>query len=261
VFSMNGSMLRAVLAGLCLTSLAAALAAPAVAADPHGFDANMSTSISIPLDNSCPRSNVQSGSLLTAGLGSNQTETIVVGQEEGAILSGTLRGTSGGIAGASICIYSDVVTDEEGQLLGIAVTGEDGGYEFAIPPGPSRNLTAVYRTDQGQLSAWTLLQAQVTPTLRLRSSVVHNKHFAYFSGEIAGPHNDHVLVFIQVKSGNGWRVFKRYDTRAGGKFFLRYRFTRTFSPTTYIVRAQVLGTPGYPYLGGNSKEKALRVLP
>jgi hypothetical protein len=42
---------------------------------------------------------------------------------------------------------------------------------------------------------------------------------------------------------------------------MRYRFTRTFRPTTYTVRVRVLGAPGYPYLGGNSPERSFRVLP
>jgi len=198
---------------------------------------------------------------LTAGLGSNQAETTVVDLWEGTMLSGSLSGGGNGIAGALICIYSNVTTEEEGEMLGIAVTDQNGRYEFAVPPGPSRTLTAVYKSDQGQIDAWALLQSRTAPTLRLQSSVIHNKHFAYFSGEIPGPDSDGVIVVLQVKRGNGWLVFRRYSTRDGGKFSMRYRFTRTFAPTTYVVRAQVLGAPGYPYLGGNSQERALRVLP
>lgn len=218
--------LRAPLAVLCL--LALSVLSP---------ETSRGESISVPSANSCPRSDVQGGSRLTAGLGSNRAETIVVDQEKGAILGGSLSGAGGGVGGALICIYSTVTTDEESELLGIVVTDQNGQYEFAVPPGPSRNLTSVYRTDQGQITAWALLQTRVAPTLRLQSSVVHNKHFAHFSGEIPGPDNDGVSVVLQVKSGKGWRVFRRYLTREGGKFSMRYRFTQTFSPVTYIVRA------------------------
>jgi hypothetical protein len=218
-------------------------------------------SISVPLANNCPPSDVQAGSRLTAGLGGNQTETITVDYGEGTTLSGWLSEGDRGVGGAWICIYSKVTTENEAELLGRVVTDQNGRYEIALPPGPSRTLTALYKNGQGQIDAWALLQGRTAPTLRLQNSVVHNKHFAYFNGEIPGPDNDGVLVFLQVKDGKGWRVFRRYVTREGGKFSMRYHFTRTFTPTTFIVRAQVLGAPGYPYLGGNSQERALHVLP
>jgi hypothetical protein len=52
-----------------------------------------------------------------------------------------------------------------------------------------------------------------------------------------------------IQSGKGWRALRRY------------RFNRTNTPTTYIVRAQVRGMAGYPYSPGNSAQLALRVLP
>jgi hypothetical protein len=217
-------------------------------------------STSVPLANSCPRS-VEGGSVLSSGLGSTRSETAVVTQGEGATLSGYLRGEGVGVSGATICVFARVTSEEENQLLGTVATDQNGRYEFPLPPGPSRNLTAVYRTEQGQLSAATLLQTKATPVLRLRSSTIFNKHFAHFSGEIPGPNNDRVMVFLQVKIGHGWRVFRRYSTRDGGKFSLRYRFTRNFVPTIYLMRAQVVGGPDYPYLPGNSETKELRVLP
>ncbi len=46
---------------------------------------------------------------------------------------------------------------------------------------------------------------------------------------IPGPHNDQVVVVLQVRSGRGWRAFRRYRTREGGRFSVGYRFTRTVS--------------------------------
>ncbi len=177
------------------------------------------------------------------------------------MLSGSLRDDGLGVAGATICVFARITSEEENQLLGTVATDQNGRYEFPLRSGPSRGLTAVYRTEQGLLSAATLLQTKAIPTLRLRSGVVYNKHFAYFSGEIPGPDNDGVTVFLQVNIGHGWRVFRRYSTRNGGKFAMRYRFTRNFTPWTYSMRAQVMGGSDYPYLTGNSDTKSLRVLP
>jgi hypothetical protein len=49
-----------------------------------------------------------------------------------------------GVGGALICMYSNVTTDEESELLGVVVTDQNSQYEFAVAAGPSRNLTAVY---------------------------------------------------------------------------------------------------------------------
>jgi hypothetical protein len=71
-----------------------------------------------------------------------------------------------------------------------------------------------------------------------------------------------VVVVVQVKSGKDWRAFRRYRTRAGGRFDVRYRFSRTTTtPTTYVMRAQVRSQAGYPYEQGNSRPVILKVLP
>lgn len=219
-------------------------------------------SVSPPLGGACPKSEARGGAILSAGLGPDLVSTVVVDYSEGEVLGGTLFSESRfGIPGAFICIYSGASNDEASELVGVAMTGPDGRYEFALPAGPSRNLTAVYRSDQGQLAAWALLQVRAAPTLHLAKSTVKNKHFAYFSGTIPGPHNDGVAVVLQVKSGKGWRVFRRYSTRNGGTYSLKYRFTQTYQPTTYLIRAQIAGARGYPFLPGSSEPKELRVYP
>jgi hypothetical protein len=219
-------------------------------------------SISVPLDG-CPRSEVSGGvAMLSAGLGPDLETTAVVDYGEKSILGGVLLGNDGRrVSNAFICIYARVTTDDTTELVGTATTDSNGRYEFSLPNGPSRDLTAVYESDQGQLTAWALLQVRASPTLRLADSTVQNKSLAFFSGTIPGPHNDGVVVVLQVKSGKGWRVFRRYSTRDGGRYALKYRFTQTFQPSTYLIRAQVAGAPGYPYLPGNSAPKKLRVYP
>lgn len=239
--------------GFCLLSvLCLGLTAPGSAG----------SSTSVPPGGACPDSGATNGATLSAGLGEDRDTTETVDYGESATLGGYLLDQGGrGVPNAIVCIYSGVDTDETNELVGLALTNEYGLYEFQVPSGPSRNLTAVYRSNGDQLSAWALLQVRAGATLRIAQNPVHNKHFAYFSGKIPGPHNDGVIVVLQVKRGRGWLVFHRYSTRNGGKFSLKYRFTRTFSPTIYTIRAEVAGAPGYPYLPGASPSKDLRVLP
>lgn len=127
-------------------------------------------STSVPLANSCPHSGVEGGSVLSSGLGSTRSETAVVMQGEGATLSGYLRGEGVAVAGATVCVFARVLSEDDSQLLGTAPTDQNGRYEFALPPGPSRSLTAIF-----------------------------NKHYAHFNGQIPGPDNDGVVVVLQVK--------------------------------------------------------------
>jgi hypothetical protein len=141
------------------------------------------------------------------------------------------------------------------------MTGSDGKYQFAIGSGPSREVIAVYRPDQRELTATAELKTRVHPTFKLLGKVVKNKGFAIFKGAIPGPDNDEVVVVLQVKSGKGWRVFRRYRTRKDGRFIMRYRFTQTNTPTTYIMRAQVRAQSGYPFEQGNSRSIPVPVTP
>jgi len=221
-----------------------------------------SASTSITLDARCPASQANSGALLSTGLGSNGDSTIVVDHGKGAILGGRLLDSGGqGVPNAFVCIYSNVVNSQATEFAGVVSTDAAGDYRFPVPSGPSRNLTAAYRSSQGPLTAWALLQVHAIPTLRLAKTTIHNKQYSRFSGEIPGPDNDGVVVVLQVKIGKGWRVFRRYTTRNGGEFKMRYRFTRNFTPSLYLMRAQIAGAPGYPFLPGNSRPVELSVYP
>lgn len=224
-------------------------------------EGNVGAPVKAPLSYSCGRSDLAGGLMLTAGLGRAATDNVVVPEKRGSTLSGKLLGVGGQLAGVPLCIFSRVITDADRQFLGIAVTGSDGHYEFAIGAGPSRELTTTYRADHRELSADSTLRVRVKPTLRLRRKEVHNKGYALFTGSIPGPHNDRVVVELQVQSGQGWRLFKGYRTRAGGVYNMRYRFINTDTPTTYIMRAQVKDQSGYPFEGGTSRPIPVRVHP
>jgi hypothetical protein len=224
-------------------------------------EGNTGAPVTAPLSYDCQRSEIGGGTAVSAGLGASGAASEVVEEGAGSNLAGSLRGSGGGVSGAALCVFSNVVTDGDWQFLGMAMTGQGGRYSFSVPPGPSRNLRVDYRAGQRQLRAQAAVQTRVHPTLRLQRKVVHNKGYARFQGQIPGPHNDNVVIVVQAKSGKGWRAFRRYRTRGDGHFSLLYRFSRTTTPTTYIVRAQVREQSGYPYVEGNSETKVVRVLP
>jgi hypothetical protein len=224
-------------------------------------ESNVGAPTSVSLAYSCVRSETSKGLALSAGAGDAGHGSVVLAEGQGSTVSGTLTGGESGVADAVLCVFSNVITDHDPQFLGLAVTGPDGSYEFPIAPGPSRDIEVRYRPDQRELTAHASLLTRVHPSFHIKRRVVRNKHFAVFSGEIPGPHNDQVVVVLQVRGGKGWRAFRRYRTREGGRYVMRYRFTRTTTPTTYMMRAQVRSTVGYPYLQGNSRSLPLKVVP
>jgi hypothetical protein len=223
-------------------------------------EGNAGASATAPLSYRCQRSNADGGSTISAGFGPGRLGSVVVSEGEGQSLVGQLRTDSKPVPGASVCVFARVVTDSTREFLGTALTDQSGDYRFPVPPGPSRELGAVYRSGNRELSAAAIVQTEVHPTLKLSRKVVRNKHYAGFSGDIPGPHNDAVVVVLQVKSGKGWRAFRRYRTH-DGHYQLRYRFSQTGRSTPYTIRAQVRETAGYPYLQGNSQPQVLKVIP
>ena len=229
-----------------------------IAASPIATKANVASESA-----GCPTSSISDESLsLTTGIGPDHAHTAVVDQGEGSVLSGALKSSTASVQGVFLCVYSRVLTDSEATLVGIAVTRPDGSFRFGVPPGPSRYLTVLAQTLEGPRSTHTIIKTRVRPSLRVQPNPAHNMHSVRFSGRIPGPHSNKVTVVLQA-SGNRrrWYDFRHVSTRSHGRFTMRYFFDVTFSATTYIIRAQVLGAPGYPYEGGYSRELSLRVLP
>lgn len=224
-------------------------------------EGNVGAPAEVPLSYECVRSAEPGGQTLTTGIGEGLDRVTTVGQGQGSMLGGSLKGSASGVSGATLCIFARVITDGGRDFLGLATTGASGAFKFPLAPGPSRELTAIYRPDQRQIAAQASVLTKIAPTLNLVRKVVRNKRKAIFYGEIPGPHNDNVTVVLQVKSGKGWRAFRRYKTRFGGKFKVGYRFTQTASKTTYEMRAQVRRTVGLPYEPGNSRTVQLTVVP
>jgi hypothetical protein len=225
-------------------------------------EGNIGAPVDMPLAYECVRSNVKAGDALTSGLGVSASETEVVHEGSGSTFRGRLKAAGGGgTSTAPVCVFSRVITDQPRDFLGLAVTGQDGAFQFPIRPGASRDVIAVYRRDHRELVSRATLQTIVHPTFKARKNVIFNKRYARFFGQIPGPHNDRVVIVLQAKVGKGWSAFRRYRTRNDGKFTLSYRFRRTFQRTKYTMRAQVRQTVGYPYLQGNSRRLTLTVLP
>jgi len=224
-------------------------------------EGNVGVSTTAPLSYECLRSDVSGGTGVTSGLGEKGTAEEIVDQGDGSTLRGRLTGAGGGVADASLCVFSRVVTKDSRDFLGVAVTGSDGDYQFAIPAGASREVGVAYRSGSREVSSRATLKTIVHPTFKVYKKVVRNKSSAKFLGSIPGPDNNDVLVVLQVKRGKGWLAFRRYRTREGGLFTVPYKFNKTNVATKYLMRVQVREQSGYPYSQGNSDNLTLIVVP
>lgn len=223
-------------------------------------EGNVGAPVTAPLAYDCVRSDLTGGLNLTAGFGQNAAPSMVIEEGQGAILSGKLQGAET-LKGAPLCVFSNVVTDQDREFLGIAIVTQGGEYRFPIASGPSRHLTVNYRPDHRELTASATLATKVHPTLTLGRKVAHNKGIALFKATIPGPHNDDVVIVLRAKDKKHWRVFRRCRTREGGTCVMRYRFMNTTTATKYPVGVEVPGQSGYPYKGGRSALRTQIVLP
>jgi hypothetical protein len=224
-------------------------------------EGNVGAPVSVPLVYDCVRDDVDSGALLSSSIGPEGAGRRLVGQGNGGLLVGKLLDGNGvPVSGAPICVFSQVVTDSVRKFLGVAVTGADGSYEFAIRPGASRDLMVDYRSEHREISSKVQLITKVRPTFEVESTVVRDG-VARFRGTVPGPHNDEVQVVLQAKKGHGWIVFRRLGTGKYGNYEGAYRFNKTTQPTEYIMRAQIRKQSGFPYHGGSSEAVAMVVYP
>ncbi len=224
-------------------------------------EGNVGAPAEAPLSYDCVRSDAAGGQRLSAGIGERLDSNLMVHQGQGSTLGGSLGNATGSIGGAAVCVFSRVTSDSGAEFIGTATTGKDGSYRFPLSAGPSREIISRYRDGHREIEAHATVLTQIEPTLGLRKKVVRNKHRAVFFGDIPGPHNDDVVIVLQVKSGKGWRAFRRYRTRDGGHYEVAYRFTHTDSESVYAMRAQVRRTVGLPYEPGDSRTVKLRVKP
>ena len=225
-------------------------------------EGNTGAPVSVPLAYGCVRSDAGGGTALSTEVLRDGEQRQILGQGQGAVLRGRLLDSNGrGVDNASLCVFSRVVTDSAPEFLGLALSGPDGTYSYALAAGPSRELTVAYRSGQREVRSSAQIATRVKPVFRVRSKVIRNKRFARFQTCIPGPHNDGVVMVLQVKRGNGWLVFRRYRTDRGGCAQVVYRFNRTERPTLYVMRAQVREQGDYPYAQGTSRPLRLTVLP
>ncbi len=217
----------------------------------------------VSVDNSCAASGGSAATSLDSGadVGGQLRRRAQLTSKESPVIRGTLKDSGGNpISGASVCVYQTTELPDAGrELATVATTQANGRFATRLDAGPSRTVDLVYRHNTKKLSDRVELGSTVVPTLAIPHKHLVNGQAARFLGRLPGPNAEGRAVALQARVGRKWRTFKQVQTREGGRFRGRYRFTQTIGRVRYVFRALVKSQSGYPYDPGASHKRKVVV--
>jgi hypothetical protein len=204
------------------------------------------------------------------GNGSGRGEALTVPFGAPALLGGRLtRADGAGIAGRELRI---VARPSRGALATpltqAAVTGERGGFELRLEPGPSRRVAVSFAGDGG-------LEPAIRPSLdlRVRSSVslraaplsLKTGQAVWFSGRVRTrgatlPRRGKLVAIQYLEAATKrWRPVLVTRSDRGGRFHAHYRFRYVDGVASIRLRATALAEERWPYAPGSSRPVTVRV--
>jgi hypothetical protein len=199
---------------------------------------------------------------LRGGHGRGDALTVTFGAP--ATLSGRLtRADGAGIAGRELQI---VQHPSRGAVAPVAVssvlTGDQGGFEIPLDPGPSRRITVTFPGDGGlEEASRPSLQLRVRSGVSFRASPtnLHTGQVVRLSGRVKGrgapiPRRGKLVAiqYLETKT-NRWRPVLVTRTDHGGRFRAHYRFRYITGATAIRLRATALPEERWPYAPGSSR--------
>ncbi len=221
-----------------------------------------------PRQSLAPRAKTRLFARLRGGHGRGDALTVPFGAP--ALLSGRLtRADGAGIAGRELRV---VARPSHGALAPPTIvaltTGERGGFELRLAPGPSRRLTVSYPGDAGLEEA-----SRPSLELRVRSGVslvasplsLRTGESVQLSGRVrdrgAPVPRRGKLVAIQYleMATHRWRPVLVTRTDHSGRFRAHYRFRYVDGSASIRLRATALAEERWPYAPGSSRPVTVRV--
>lgn len=188
----------------------------------------------------------------------------------GAALSGRLLSADGaGLAGRRLRVVS---RPSHGALSGVRIetvrTGAHGGFELALPPGPSRRITVAFPGDASLDAARRpalALRVRGAATLSASPHSLHTGQSVRLWGRVRArgaplPRRGK-LVAIQYYENEArlWRPVLVTRSDHSGRFRARYRFRYVTGTAKIRLRAVALAEERWPYAPGASRPVTVRV--
>jgi hypothetical protein len=205
---------------------------------------------------------------LRGGHGRGDSLTVRFGAP--ALLSGRLtRADGAGVAARELRVVS---RPSKGSLAPVVVetvrTGERGGFELQLPPGPSRRLTVTFPGDGGlEAASRRALELRVRSGVSLRTvpSNLRTGQVVRLSGRVKSkgapiPRRGK-LVAIQYleEATHRWRPVLVTRSDHHGRYRARYRFRYVTGRAAIRLRAIALAEERWPYAPGFSAPVTVRV--
>jgi hypothetical protein len=217
---------------------------------------------SIEVDNSCPSSPTRAASFRAGiGPGLDQSPTLEYGSSPE--LSGRVTALTGApVSGAVICVQERLLgSDGAFRELAEMRSGSDGRFAMRLGVGPSREIRLIQRSGSVIWVSEVTVRVRTRPSIRLSRARLKGGGCVQISGFAPGPQNGGVVMGLQgrAKGSSRWMTFGDAVTRSDGTMTYRYCFRSTSTTTVYELRAVVRDQGIYPYLGGTSAVRRVRV--
>jgi hypothetical protein len=215
-----------------------------------------------------PKAKTRLFARLRGGRGRGDALTVPFGAP--ALLTGRLtRADGAGIGGSELRVVSH---PSRGALTPLAArtvrTGERGGFELRLPPGPSRRLTVSFAGD-GDLEPASRpgLELRVRSGLSLRAAPLDLRtgQALRLSGRVAGrgapiPRRGKLVAIQYLEAATGrWRPVLVTRSDHHGRFRAHYRFRYVSGEATIRLRATALAEERWPYAPGSSRPLTVHV--
>jgi len=222
----------------------------------------------VPSPPRAPRGKSRLFARLRGGHGRGDSLTVPFGAP--AILSGRLtRADGAGLGNREVRVVSH---PSRGALVPLAVetvrTGEQGGFELRIPPGPSRRVNVVFAGDGGlEPASRKPLELRVRSGVSLRAAplTLRNGQAVRLGGKVRSqgapiPRRGK-LVAIQYleEATHRWRPVLVTRSDHHGRFRAHYRFRYVSGRAAIRLRATALAEERWPYAPGSSAPVTVRV--
>lgn len=187
-----------------------------------------------------------------------------------ALLSGRLtRADGAGVGDRELRVVS---RPSRGALAPLTVetvrTGEQGGFELPLPPGPSRRVTVAFLGDGGLEPASRLpLELRVRSGISLRAvpQSLRTGQVVRLSGRVRSkgapiPRRGKLVAIQYLEEATGrWRPVLVTRSDHHGRFRARYRFRYVTGNAAIRLRATALAEERWPYVPGSSPPVTVRV--
>jgi hypothetical protein len=215
-----------------------------------------------------PRAKARLFARLRGGHGTGDALTVPFGAP--ALLSGRLtRADGAGVPGRELRV---VERPSRGAVAPVAIesvrTGDQGGFQLRLAPGPSRRISVTFPGDAG-------LEEAVRPALelRVRSGVslrvaplsLATGQIVRLSGRVRGrgapvPRRGKLVAIQYLEAAtHRWRPVLVTHTDHGGRFRAHYRFRYVAGAASIRLRATALPEERWPYAPGSSRPLTVRV--